>query len=89
MSEQRGGGGLGIRECDVTGKQEVTTDKVVVVIKRGQPITVNHLLSYCGSGEEKLQDGRQSNAGVTGQQQSFVIGNTTKTTTKESFKGIA
>lgn len=46
------------------------------MIKRRQPITVNHLLSYCGSGEEKLQDGRQSNAGVTGQPQSFVIGNT-------------
>lgn len=48
--------------------------------KEEQPITVNHLLSYCGSGEEKLQDGRQSNAGVIGQQQSFVIGNTTEKT---------
>lgn len=41
--------------------------------QRWQPITVNHLLSYCGSGEEKLQDGRQSNAGATGQQQSRVM----------------
>lgn len=56
MSEQRREG----RGCDVTGNR--TQNKVEVAIKRGQPITVNHLLSYCGSGEEKLQDGRQSNA---------------------------
>lgn len=59
-----------------------------LVIKREQSITVSHLLSYCGSGEEKLQDGRQSNAGVTSQQQSLVIKkNTTEKITKEGVQG--
>lgn len=61
MSAQRVGRG---GRSDITGKQGVKHKRGRGGDKREgrRPITVNHLLSYCGSGEEKLQGGRQSSA---------------------------